>query len=147
MDSQSESPEKNLRGLTFLNNSCILRYNKSMHFALSYLAHRFLYRIVEFLRHWYVKSVRIYSDFVLNVLGRIDYYLAWKITLKYLFQPLYKDYSLIGYILGFLFRSGRLITASIIYGVLFFIAVGLYLFWLLIPIILIYLIFRNGFIF
>ena len=118
-----------------------------MNFALGYLAQRFLYRVVEFLRHWYVKSVKIYSNFVLNVLSRIDHYLAWKITLKYLFQPLYKDYSPIGYILGFLFRLGRLTIASVIYGTLFFIAIGLYLLWLLVPAYLIYLIFRNGFIF
>jgi len=116
-------------------------------FALSYLVQRFIYRIVEFLRHWYVKSVKIYSNFVLNILSRIDYYLAWKITLKYLFQPLYKDYSLIGYILGFIFRLGRLTIASVVYGILFFIAVGLYLLWFIVPIYLIYLVFRNGFVF
>lgn len=111
-------------------------------FALSYLTHRFFYRVVEFLRHWYVKSVRIYSNFVLNVLGRIDYYLAFKITLKNLFQPLYKDYTFIGYVLGFFFRLGRLAIASIVYGALFFIAISLYLFWLAIPVYFFYLIFR-----
>ena len=110
------------------------------HFALSYLAHRFFYRIVEFLRHWYVRSGKIYSNFVLDVLGRIDYYLAFKITLRNLFQPLYKDYTLIGYVLGFIFRVGRLAVAGVIYGIAFLIAVGLYLFWFFIPVVLIYLI-------
>jgi hypothetical protein len=112
-----------------------------MNSAPIYLAERFLYRIKTFLEHWYIVSFKKYSDFVLNFLSRIDYYLAWKITLKYLFQPLYKDYSVLGYILGFTFRSLRLVGASVIYVILFFLIAGLYFFWLLVPPLLIYLMF------
>lgn len=109
-----------------------------MNFALGYLFYRFFYRVLEFLRHWYVKSVRMYSNFVFNKLADIDYYLAWKITLKKLFEPLYGDYSTIGYILGFIFRLGRLAVGGIVYIVLFVIAVALYVIWLLIPLYFIY---------
>lgn len=112
-----------------------------MNSAPVYLAERFFYRIRTFLEHWYVQSFKKYSDFVLNFLSQVDYYLAWKITLKYLFQPLYKDYTLLGYILGFTFRSVRLVGASVVYVVLFFVTAGLYLLWLLIPPIIIYSIF------
>ena len=105
--------------------------------ALTYLGQRFIYRIAEFLRHWYIKSMKTYGNFMINRLENLDYYFAWKITLKNLFQPLYKDYSFIGYILGFIFRALRLLTASLVYLVIFAVAVLIYLIWLLIPPILI----------
>jgi hypothetical protein len=102
-------------------------------FALGYLALRFVYRIGEFLRHWYVKSMRMYWNWVLNGLAEIDQVLAWRITAKNLFQPLYKDYSAIGYVWGFLFRFIRLVFASGVYVVVFSMAGLCYLAWLLVP--------------
>jgi hypothetical protein len=78
----------------------------------------------------------------LNFLSRVDYYLAWKITFKHIFQPLYRDYTFLGYVLGFIFRSIRLFIASVIYLILFAVIIGLYIFWLLIPPIIIYFIFN-----
>ena len=112
------------------------------HFTISYLLHRFLYRIGEFLLHWYVKSFKKYSDAVLEFLRRIDYHLAWKITFQHLFEPLYKDHSVVGYVLGFVFRSGRLFVASCIYGFVFITTLAIYIFWLCIPPLLVYLMFK-----
>ena len=94
---------------------------------------RFVYRIIEFLRHWYVRSVRIYSNFILTRFERLDRKFAWMVTFKNLFQPLYKDYTIIGYTIGFLFRLVRLLIASVVYSVFFCIAVFVYLIWLAIP--------------
>src|SRR5512140_234660 len=105
-----------------------------MNFALVYLVQRFFYRIIEFLRHWYVKSGRMYSNWMIDKLGDLDYYLAWQITFKNLFQPLYKAYSLIAYFLGFVFRLGRLLVGGLIYVLIFFAAIGLYIIWLVAPI-------------
>lgn len=105
-----------------------------MNFALVYLVQRLFYRILEFLRHWYVKSVKMYSNWVLDKLSDVDYYLAFRITLKHLFEPLYKDYSLIGYTLGFFFRFWRLVFGGIVYAVIFAVAIGCYLLWLFFPI-------------
>lgn len=104
-----------------------------MNFAPTYLIQRFFYRFSEFFRHWYGKSPRIYSNFVLNKLEEIDRHVAWKITLKNLFTPLYKDYSILGYIMGFLFRSARVFFFGIFYLIIFVVAIALYLIWLLIP--------------
>jgi len=101
-----------------------------MNFAVTYILERFFYRIYQFLYHWYVKSARIYSNFVLNLLNAIDYRLAWKITFRHLFQPLYKDYSLLGYILGFAFRALRLLSAGVFYLLFFAVAIALYLIWI-----------------
>ena len=101
--------------------------------ALTYLSKKFLYRIFDFLRHWYWYSTRIYSNRVLNFLETVDYRLAWEITFRNLFQPLYGDYTLIGYALGFVFRSTRLFVGSIIYFFLFVFAFALYLIWAAFP--------------
>jgi len=101
--------------------------------AVTYIFWRFFYRIGEFLRHWYIKSVRMYYDFVLDVLERLDRYFAWKITLRFLFHPLYGDYSIIGRVLGFFFRIFRLLVASVAYIFVFIIAIIIYFLWIIIP--------------
>jgi len=103
-----------------------------------YIIELFFYRIKEFLRHWYVKSFRIYFHNVVNFLERLDRFFAFKITLRYIFHPLYQDYSLIGYVLGFIFRSIRVIAAILFYSLIVVVAVFIYLFWLAIPIFIIY---------
>jgi hypothetical protein len=105
--------------------------------ALVYLIQRFFYRIIEFLRHWYIKSFRYYSNFCLNVFERLDRFFAWKITFRNILKPLYGDYSLIGYILGFVFRSIRFTLASLIYLFLFGVSVVAYLMWVFLPVVLV----------
>lgn len=102
--------------------------------AIVYLGQRFLYRFFEFIRHWYIKSLRIYTNFFITKLESIDYYLAWKITLRNIFEPLYKDYSILGYILGFIFRSLRLLVGTFIYAIIFSLVAFCYLIWLAAPI-------------
>ena len=103
------------------------------HTALIYLGQRFIYRVVGFLYHWYVAGTRAYWHGVVELFERMDHTLAWNITRKHLFKPLYGDYSVVGYILGFIFRIGRLCGASIVYIILFLILAGAYIIWLLIP--------------
>ncbi len=104
--------------------------------ALTYLAGRFFYRIIDFLRHWYVKSAKIYFNFVLDKLSEIDRVLAWRVNLRHLFHPLYQDYSIIGYSLGFIMRALRFFGTVLIYAAIFFFALFVYLIWLSIPIFL-----------
>ena len=111
-----------------------------------YLFKRFIYRLKEFLRHWYIKSFFIYFDFVVSFLERLDRIFAFKITLRFLFHPLYGDYSVLGRILGFIFRINRLIVAGLVYSAVIVVAVILYLVWLTAPIYIVYRIFINGWI-
>lgn len=97
-----------------------------------YLAARSVYRVGEFFRHWYVKSVRIYSNFVMDTLQALDRRFAWKVTARFLFHPLYGDYTVIGYIFGFVFRVLRLAAASLVYAVVFVLAILCYLLWIII---------------
>ncbi len=109
-----------------------------MHFTAVYLVERFFYRIADFLRHWYVKSARMYSNFVMERFESIDRVLAWKITAKNIFKPLYGDYSLVGYVFGFLFRFVRLFVATVVYICVFIVAVIVYLLWIFLPAFLLY---------
>ena len=101
--------------------------------ALVYLGERFFWRIADFLRHWYVGSLKAYLNYVLERMENLDKFFAWKITLKNLFSPLYKDYTPVGYLLGFVLRAVRLVVASGVYLLIFIAAFFLYLVWLLIP--------------
>lgn len=105
-----------------------------MNFSLVYLASRLLYRIKEFLRHWYIGSFLVISHQVFNILEKLDRRLALRITLRNFLRPLYQDYSVLGYILGFFFRSWRIIIASVIYLAIIAVALAVYIFWALIPI-------------
>lgn len=104
----------------------------------AYLIKRFIFRIKQFLRHWYINSFFIYSHFVVSFLEKLDKYFAFRINLRYLFNPLYQDRSIIGYGLGFIFRSSRLLSGSLIYLFIIVFAVFLYLIWLTAPIFIIY---------
>jgi hypothetical protein len=102
-------------------------------FALGYLLHRFAYRIGEFFRHWYAKSMKLYWNWVVNQFEELDYTLAWRVTAKNILRPLYGDYSIPGYVIGFIFRVFRLAVGTAVYAVVLALALALYLVWLLIP--------------
>lgn len=111
--------------------------------AVLYVATRFYNRVVEFLRDWYVGSFWMIAHAGLTEFEYLDRSLALRVNVTHIFQPLFQDRSVIGHTLGFLFRSARIAFALIIYlfvGAVFVIA---YVFWALIPIILLYSIFTN----
>jgi len=108
-----------------------------------YLVSRAGYRILDFFQHWYLGGFLAVRHLSLNILERLDRFFALKITWKYLFQPLYQDYSIIGYLWGFIFRGLRLLAGSLVYGVLILAFSIFYLIWAAIPIYLIYRIFSG----
>ena len=63
-----------------------------------YLGNRFFYRLGEFLRHWYKDGFFVFFRWLVNLLERMDRYFAARITLRYLFQPLYQNYTFVGYV-------------------------------------------------
>ena len=109
-----------------------------MSFSLVYLVQRLFYRIYDFIRDWYVGGFRWFSHRSLNVLERLDRLFAFKVTLRYWFKPLYQDYTFIGYVLGFIFRTVRLLAAGLVYLTFAVISWALYLAWAAIPIYLVY---------
>jgi hypothetical protein len=114
-----------------------------MSFSLVYLIERFFLRIRDFFYHWYVGgSLGIFRYFI-DVLESFDRTLALKVTLLHFFEPLYGDYSIVGRVLGIIFRTFRVIIGFIIYLFLAVVAFVIYLVWLLIPILIIYEIIKN----
>lgn len=113
--------------------------------SLVYLLRHAGWRILEFFRHWYLDGFLRAGGWALSVLERLDRIFAVRISFKNLFKPLYQDYSLIGYLWGFVFRSVRVTTGGLIYLFLVLVAIGLYLAWAATPIYIIFKIFSNGY--
>jgi hypothetical protein len=109
-----------------------------MDFAPVYLIERFFYRIFEFFHHWYVDGSRAIARRFMTALTSADRALALKITLRHFFEPLYKDYSAIGRILGVIFRTGRILIGAIVYLFLLAVFLLIYLIWIAIPFLILY---------
>ncbi|RJQ29774.1 hypothetical protein C4571_00670 [Candidatus Parcubacteria bacterium] len=104
-----------------------------MNSALVYLVYRFFYRLGDFFHHWYADASRVILHRYVLLLEQLDRTFALRVTLKYFFQPLYKDYTVVGRILGIIFRSGRVLIGLAVYAVLTAILIVIYLVWLLVP--------------
>lgn len=83
------------------------------------------------------------AHYFISTLEEMDRSLAVKVTLKHFFEPLYKDYTIIGRILGVFFRSGRVLIGGVIYILFSVVALAIYLAWLLIPIVVLVGFFIN----
>ncbi len=104
-----------------------------MNFALVYIINRFFYLIGDFFHHWYFHATRTMVHGFVSFFENLDRTFAVRITLRHFFEPLYKDYSILGRILGVIFRSGRVLIGGVIYLFFVIIFLGVYLAWLLIP--------------
>lgn len=111
--------------------------------SLVYIVTHLIRRIGDFFRHWYIDGFFRSVDWTLNTFERLDRHFALRITAKNWFQPLYQDYTFIGYIWGFIFRTARIIVGLVIYSLVFIFAVLLFLSWATIPILTVYQIFKN----
>lgn len=105
-----------------------------MDIFLVYLFDRFVYRISHFIRHWYVDSFMAYGRFVVGRLEDMDQTIALKVTWRNIFQPLYQEHNFFGYVLGFIFRSIRLVIGGILYSVVLLVAALVFLVWAGIPV-------------
>lgn len=109
-----------------------------MNFSLVYLAGRFVYRIADFIRDWYVGGFFVVGRRMINVLEYFDRVFALKVTLRNIFQPLYQDHTAVGHLFGFVFRSARLLAGALIYFFVIVIAAVIYVVWAMTPVIIIY---------
>ena len=109
-----------------------------MDFAPIYLLQRLIYRIFEFFHHWYVDGSRAIGKQFIVTLTAVDQSFAVAITLRHFFEPLYKDYSPVGRVLGIIFRTGRIIFGTVAYIVISIIFAAIYLAWLALPIALLW---------
>ncbi len=80
---------------------------------------------------------KIISHWAVSFLEQLDRTFALQVTARYIFEPLYQDRTILGYILGFIFRSVRIVLAISIYFLVVTFFVAAYLGWMfLLPYIL-----------
>ncbi|HEY5221154.1 MAG TPA: hypothetical protein VIJ29_03355 [Candidatus Paceibacterota bacterium] len=109
-----------------------------MDFSVVYLARRFLYRFLDFFHHWYIDGSRVIGRHFMSVITAADQSFAVAITLRHFFEPLYKDYSVIGRILGIVFRTFRILIGGVIYLVIALAFAVVYIIWLAIPAVILF---------
>lgn len=102
-----------------------------MNLAPVYIIRRFFYCAFSFFHHWYFHGSKNLAHYFLSIFENIDKTFAVKITLRYFFQPLYKDYSVVGRILGVFFRSARILIGLGVYIFLGAVFLAIYLVWIL----------------
>jgi hypothetical protein len=105
-----------------------------MDFAPAYLLQRFFYRIGEFFRNWYVDGSRAIGNRFMLALAVADQSFAIKVTLRHFFEPLYKDYSAVGRVMGVIFRAGRILLGAAIYIAITLAFAAVFIIWLAIPV-------------
>jgi hypothetical protein len=109
-----------------------------MDFSVIYLARRFVYRFLDFFHHWYIDGSRVIGRHFMATITAADQSLAVAITLRHFFEPLYKDYSIIGRILGVVFRTGRVLIGGVLYIILALVYAIAYLLWIAIPAVILF---------
>lgn len=116
-----------------------------MSFWPVYLGGRFLWRLADFFRHWYLDGSRRLAHGFISFLFDMDRIFAVRITMHYFWKPLYGDYSIIGRVLGVVFRTARIIVALGLYAIFAAIFAVIYLAWLAVPFVPLLMVYRNLF--
>lgn len=114
-----------------------------MNFAAVYLLNKLVYIPVAFAHHWYVDATRAFLHAYVSTLENLDGTFAVYVTLKHYLEPLYKDYSIVGRVLGIIFRSFRILIGGAVYFVVsaaFFVA---YVVWAIVPVTLFFYAIRT----
>lgn len=111
--------------------------------SLVYLFNHLAGRGGDFLKHWYVDGFFRSVDWTLRFFEKLDRRIALRITVKNWLQPLYQDYTIIGFIWGFIFRTIRIVFGLVVYAAVLIIAGSLFLLWSALPIFVVYQIFNN----
>ncbi len=114
-----------------------------MNFALTYLIERAGYRMIDFFHHWYVDGSRRMLHSFMSLFERLDAVFALRITITHFFEPLYKDYTVVGRIVGVVFRSLRIVLALAVYAATAAILAAIYLAWIATPAFIVLYIMRS----
>ncbi|PIR87299.1 MAG: hypothetical protein COU11_00935 [Candidatus Harrisonbacteria bacterium CG10_big_fil_rev_8_21_14_0_10_49_15] len=107
-----------------------------MNFSVVYLIHRFFYRIWKFAYNWYAGGFLNISHVAIGLFERLDTFFAFEVTLRNITQPLYQDKTILGYILGIIFRVLRVLVGALVYVLLSLLTIAVYLFWAFLPILI-----------
>ena len=84
------------------------------------------------LNDWFVSKPKAIFDLLVELIKNLDKNFAVALNLKLITKPLYKDYSIVGRIIGPIFRFFRVLIGGIIYLVIALIFLLIILVWILI---------------
>ncbi|MFN7088324.1 MAG: hypothetical protein ACK4NX_00650 [Candidatus Paceibacteria bacterium] len=106
--------------------------------AINFAIYQGLYRFFHFFYRWFIEASLDFWSWVLEYARALDKTFAILINVKLWLQPLYGDYSPVGRIIGPVFRTIRIFLGAISYAIFFGIAFLLWIFWLSIPIFIVF---------
>ncbi len=101
--------------------------------VLVYIFRQAAFGLLSFFEHWYVRGFRVWWNFVAHSISQFDRSYGWRVTGAHLFEPLYKDFSAVGYLLGVPFRIGRFFAGLLFYVLFLFVSATIFLVWLCVP--------------
>ena len=84
-----------------------------------YLVETLAVSLFNFLYHWYVAGFFRWLNILIDVFRELDKILAVKINALYWFKPFYQDYTTVGLILSFIFRTIRITGGLVLYLAIF----------------------------
>lgn len=90
----------------------------------------------SFFRHWYLGGFYVFAHRLTSVIVALEQTFALRVTLRNLFKPLYQDYTVMGVVLGFIFRPLRLLIGGLLYVFVALLCAVLYGVWAAIPVFL-----------
>ena len=99
-----------------------------------YLIKTLYFRVVMFFRRWYVNGFFVVYDMVQSLFGRLERKFALRANAHFLFKPLYQEYNVIGYVIGFVYRAFTLLFGGLLYASIALGGVAVFGMWAAIPI-------------
>jgi hypothetical protein len=109
-----------------------------------YLGKTIAFRIYMFFRRWYAGGFLMLYGMWLGLVRASERRLAIRINARFLFQPLYQERNIVGYVMGFLYHFFKIFLGGVWYGITACIIAFLYLLWAAVPIALIYKIIKGS---
>lgn len=106
-------------------------------FALSYLVQLALSRVSGFFVHWYGDGTRAFLRSYRTASDSLESVVASRAMLHLLLRPLYGDYSIVGRIIGPIFRLGRLLLGGVAHAAIATMFFVVWFLWAALPLALI----------
>ena len=85
--------------------------------------------VIFFLKHWYVDGFFFAYHHLARALTRVERLFALKANAYFLFDPLYQERNIVGYVVGFIYRFLRLMCGGIVFFVTLLLGICGYVLW------------------
>lgn len=99
--------------------------------------------VIKFFYGWYIDDTINFYNWFIGLLKTMDRDVGFVGNVQNWTSPLYGDYSYIGIVAGPVFRTFRILFGLTLYLVIAAICLAVYLFWIILPIMVIVMMFLN----